>query len=338
MGWGVKGEGGACAACKGDKQSCGFYLPPNQYWHFLPVNTLCWKWSWKVLFFMCFWDLREHLEPEMSRHISRKRHWLCPLAGGRLYCSLHIFFTVNTSLFCSNVPRALQFIVLSHCGFSSWSKSCWAQGLRGQQRLGDMSVREACCLCICSRDQCPQWARWGKCGAVGKSWVQPLSVGSVKFKLQGSIWAMTEVTHYSRSTPTPFLMTVMVVVIPLLFWFESPVFPKCRFTLFWICFACFGCCLSHLTGFRVVCLGVPLYWSVWLHLQAFDDCIFAFFAVEMVIKMMALGIFGSECYLGDTWNRLDFFIVMAGWETLNLLLNFFPILVKWITNNTCKKY
>ncbi|KAM9494664.1 voltage-dependent T-type calcium channel subunit alpha-1H isoform 1-T1 [Clarias gariepinus] len=47
-------------------------------------------------------------------------------------------------------------------------------------------------------------------------------------------------------------------------------------------------------------------------LQAFDDCIFAFFAVEMVIKMIALGIFGSKCYLGDTWNRLDFFIVMAG--------------------------
>ncbi len=45
----------------------------------------------------------------------------------------------------------------------------------------------------------------------------------------------------------------------------------------------------------------------------FDDCIFAFFAVEMVIKMIALGIFGSKCYLGDTWNRLDFFIVMAGW-------------------------
>ncbi|TRY59084.1 hypothetical protein DNTS_008394 [Danionella cerebrum] len=45
---------------------------------------------------------------------------------------------------------------------------------------------------------------------------------------------------------------------------------------------------------------------------AFDDCIFAFFAVEMVIKMIALGIFGSNCYLGDTWNRLDFFIVMAG--------------------------
>lgn len=32
----------------------------------------------------------------------------------------------------------------------------------------------------------------------------------------------------------------------------------------------------------------------------------------MVIKMVALGIFGQKCYLGDTWNRLDFFIVMAG--------------------------
>ncbi|XP_070783230.1 voltage-dependent T-type calcium channel subunit alpha-1G [Enoplosus armatus] len=47
-------------------------------------------------------------------------------------------------------------------------------------------------------------------------------------------------------------------------------------------------------------------------LQDFDDFIFAFFAIEMVIKMVALGIFGKKCYLGDTWNRLDFFIVVAG--------------------------
>ncbi|XP_045315805.1 voltage-dependent T-type calcium channel subunit alpha-1H isoform X2 [Leopardus geoffroyi] len=47
-------------------------------------------------------------------------------------------------------------------------------------------------------------------------------------------------------------------------------------------------------------------------LEAFDDFIFAFFAVEMIIKMVALGLFGQKCYLGDTWNRLDFFIVMAG--------------------------
>lgn len=47
-------------------------------------------------------------------------------------------------------------------------------------------------------------------------------------------------------------------------------------------------------------------------LQVLDDCIFAFFAVEMIIKMVALGIFGSNCYLGDRWNQLDFVIVMAG--------------------------
>uniref|UniRef100_A0A8C4XIB7 Voltage-dependent T-type calcium channel subunit alpha-1G n=1 Tax=Erpetoichthys calabaricus TaxID=27687 RepID=A0A8C4XIB7_ERPCA len=47
-------------------------------------------------------------------------------------------------------------------------------------------------------------------------------------------------------------------------------------------------------------------------LQKFDDFIFAFFAVEMLIKMIALGIFGKKCYLGDTWNWLDFFIVLAG--------------------------
>nr|XP_057916779.1 voltage-dependent T-type calcium channel subunit alpha-1I-like isoform X2 [Doryrhamphus excisus]XP_057916854.1 voltage-dependent T-type calcium channel subunit alpha-1I-like isoform X2 [Doryrhamphus excisus] len=47
-------------------------------------------------------------------------------------------------------------------------------------------------------------------------------------------------------------------------------------------------------------------------LQAFDAFIYIFFAMEMVIKMVALGIFGRRCYLGDTWNRLDFFIVMAG--------------------------
>ncbi|KAM9393561.1 LOW QUALITY PROTEIN: voltage-dependent T-type calcium channel subunit alpha-1H-like [Pholidichthys leucotaenia] len=47
-------------------------------------------------------------------------------------------------------------------------------------------------------------------------------------------------------------------------------------------------------------------------LQVLDDCIFAFFAVEMILKMVALGIFGSNCYLGDRWNQLDFVIVMAG--------------------------
>lgn len=78
----------------------------------------------------------------------------------------------------------------------------------------------------------------------------------------------------------------------------------------------------------VLPLGLPLSWgsalspaltlcppwgpALLLCLQVFDDFIFVFFAMEMVLKMVALGIFGKKCYLGDTWNRLDFFIVMAG--------------------------
>ncbi|KAF3846647.1 hypothetical protein F7725_003725 [Dissostichus mawsoni] len=39
-------------------------------------------------------------------------------------------------------------------------------------------------------------------------------------------------------------------------------------------------------------------------LQVLDDCIFAFFAVEMVIKMVALGIFGPNCYLATSGTSL----------------------------------
>lgn len=46
--------------------------------------------------------------------------------------------------------------------------------------------------------------------------------------------------------------------------------------------------------------------------QMFDDIIFAFFSLEMTIKMVAMGIYGKGTYLADSWNRLDFFIVAAG--------------------------
>uniref|UniRef100_A0A3Q2EAT3 Ion transport domain-containing protein n=1 Tax=Cyprinodon variegatus TaxID=28743 RepID=A0A3Q2EAT3_CYPVA len=49
-----------------------------------------------------------------------------------------------------------------------------------------------------------------------------------------------------------------------------------------------------------------------LILYTLDDGIFAFFAGEMVVKMVALGVIGQKGYLGDTWNRLDFFIVIVG--------------------------
>ncbi|KAK3915182.1 Voltage-dependent T-type calcium channel subunit alpha-1G, partial [Frankliniella fusca] len=47
-------------------------------------------------------------------------------------------------------------------------------------------------------------------------------------------------------------------------------------------------------------------------LQLFDDLIFAFFSIEMTIKMIAMGTYGKGTYLADSWNRLDLFIVLAG--------------------------
>lgn len=48
-------------------------------------------------------------------------------------------------------------------------------------------------------------------------------------------------------------------------------------------------------------------------LQMFDDIIFAFFALEMLIKMAAMGVRGTKgAYLSETWNRLDCLIVISG--------------------------
>ncbi|ESO07428.1 hypothetical protein HELRODRAFT_156774 [Helobdella robusta] len=47
-------------------------------------------------------------------------------------------------------------------------------------------------------------------------------------------------------------------------------------------------------------------------LEAFDHAIFAFFALEMIIKVVAMGFVGKKTYLSENWNKLDMFIVLAG--------------------------
>lgn len=55
-------------------------------------------------------------------------------------------------------------------------------------------------------------------------------------------------------------------------------------------------------------------------LQMFDDVIFAFFTVEMMIKMTAMGVRGTKgAYLSHPWNRLDFFIVISGYVFFKLI-------------------
>jgi len=49
--------------------------------------------------------------------------------------------------------------------------------------------------------------------------------------------------------------------------------------------------------------------------------IFVFFAVEMLVKMTAMGVIGKKAYLAETWNRLDMFIVVAGFVTSYVVLS-----------------
>jgi voltage-dependent calcium channel T type alpha-1G len=48
-------------------------------------------------------------------------------------------------------------------------------------------------------------------------------------------------------------------------------------------------------------------------LEYSDHAIFVFFAVEMCIKVLAMGLIGKATYLAETWNCLDMFIVIAGY-------------------------
>ena len=40
--------------------------------------------------------------------------------------------------------------------------------------------------------------------------------------------------------------------------------------------------------------------------------VFAFFAMEMVVKMTALGVYGKQSYFSNMWNVFDFLIVLSG--------------------------
>ena len=54
-------------------------------------------------------------------------------------------------------------------------------------------------------------------------------------------------------------------------------------------------------------------------LHYIDHIIFGFFVIEMLIKTTAMGLFGKKKYLGDAWNRLDFFIIAAGFVAFTFL-------------------
>ena len=54
------------------------------------------------------------------------------------------------------------------------------------------------------------------------------------------------------------------------------------------------------------------------NLDLLDDYFFYFFAIEMMMKIIAFGFYGEKkSYISINWNRLDFVVVIFGVLTLN---------------------
>ena len=51
--------------------------------------------------------------------------------------------------------------------------------------------------------------------------------------------------------------------------------------------------------------------------NAIDEYFLYFYTVEMFIKIFSLGfILNNDSYLRDSWNALDFFIIISGWISI----------------------
>ena len=48
-------------------------------------------------------------------------------------------------------------------------------------------------------------------------------------------------------------------------------------------------------------------------LEYLDHAIYIFFIIEMMIKIIAMGLYGKNTYLSESWNILDFLIILAGY-------------------------
>ena len=52
-------------------------------------------------------------------------------------------------------------------------------------------------------------------------------------------------------------------------------------------------------------------------LEYIDHAIYAFFVIEMIVKILAMGFIGRNTYLAESWNRLDFLIILAEYIIIN---------------------
>ncbi|KAK7918830.1 hypothetical protein WMY93_010114 [Mugilogobius chulae] len=64
------------------------------------------------------------------------------------------------------------------------------------------------------------------------------------------------------------------------------------------------------------------------NLEFLDYAFFAFFLVEMIMKVFSLGFFGRNSYLDNNWNKLDLFTLFV--ELLGFILNSLNTDISWL--------
>lgn len=111
--------------------------------------------------------------------------------------------------------------------------------------------------------------------------------------------------RYFKQNTQPRFICLKMITSP---WFE-------RISMFIILINCIT------LGMYQPCNDNPCKSTRCVILQYLDHIIFIFFGVEMCIKLMAMGFWGKDTYLADTWNRLDMFIVIAGYCAFFLLFH-----------------
>ncbi len=101
---------------------------------------------------------------------------------------------------------------------------------------------------------------------------------------------------YLRQCDQPRLLCLRLITSP---WFE-------RISM---CIILINCITL---GMYQPCEDNPCVSTKCVVLKYVDHLIYVFFVVEMGIKIVAMGFRGKNTYMAETWNRLDFFIVVAG--------------------------
>lgn len=97
-----------------------------------------------------------------------------------------------------------------------------------------------------------------------------------------------------------------------IFFFSLQIFDDIIFAFFSLEVSSFLLYEKHLNSGHKIEHFFSLLSSTHLFSRSSYILFMAWWPSQMSIKMVAMGVYGKNTYLADSWNRLDFFIVLSG--------------------------